>query len=250
MNSVTPAPPAVQFQNVNKSFPGPDQSAPVPVLRQISGTIPAGSITTLIGPSGSGKSTLLSLCNLLLTPDEGSIRIQGQDIHSWPITRLRRTVGMVFQDSLMLPGTVQDNLLTASRLHGTDSGDPARWLEQAELPSSLLSRPAQELSGGQRQRLALLRTLVGQPDILLLDEITSALDPSSVKVIERLLLQLNEVRGTTLIWVTHQMEQARQVSQYTWFLQDGRLVESGPAAAFFAQPQTTEAQRFLQGESS
>jgi len=249
MNSVISSAAAVQFQNVSKNFPGPE-GASVPVLRQISGQIDSGSITALIGPSGSGKSTLLSLCNLLSTPDEGSIHIQGKDIHSWAITELRRRVGMVFQDSPMLPGTVEDNLRTAHRLHGTDIGSPAEWLEKAELSATLLSRPAQELSGGQKQRIALLRTLAGRPDIVLLDEITSALDPSSVRVIEQLLLELNRQQGTTLIWVTHQMEQARRIGQHIWFLQDGQLLEAGDASAFFEHTQTEEAQHFIQGESS
>lgn len=237
---------AVQFQHISKTFTNTEQATPV--LDQINGEIKQGSITTLVGPSGSGKSTLLSLCNRLVTPDQGSIYIQGKEIQSWSITELRRRVGIVFQDAPMLQGTVLYNLQTPERLHGIHIGDPATLLEQVGLPPHLLTQQVQDLSGGQKQRLGIARTLANQPDILLLDEITSALDPSAVREVEQLLLEVNRQSGITLIWVTHQMEQAQRVGQDTWFLVGGHLLEQRSTADFFAYPETEEAQRFIRGE--
>lgn len=237
---------AVQFQHITKSFAHANHT--VTVLDRIYGDIKQGSITTLVGPSGSGKSTLLSLCNLLITPDTGQLYIQGKDIHSWPITELRRNVGIVFQDAPMVQGTALYNLQTAQRLHGIDIGNPETLMEQVGLSSSLLTQHVQDLSGGQKQRLALARTLANQPQILLLDEITSALDPSSVREVEQLLLEINRESGITLIWVTHQMEQAQRVGQETWFLMNGQLLEQRSTADFFAHPQTEEARQFIKGE--
>lgn len=237
---------AVQFQDISKSFSHVKQDTPV--LDKINGTIRQGSITTLVGPSGSGKSTLLSLCNLLLTPDSGQLYIQGKEIQTWAITELRRNVGIVFQDAPMVQGTALYNLQTSQRLHGTDIGNPATLVEQVGLSAQVLHQQVQDLSGGQKQRLALARTLANQPQILLLDEITSALDPSSVREVEQLLLDIQRESGITLIWVTHQMEQAQRVGQETWFLMNGQLLEQRPTADFFAHPQTEEAQRFIKGE--
>ncbi|WP_411344270.1 ATP-binding cassette domain-containing protein [Paenibacillus sp. WLX1005] len=236
---------AIQFKQVSVHLVTSADQPPATILQHIDGEIAQGSITMLIGPSGSGKSTLLSLCNLLLTANEGEVSVQGTLVHDWQINQLRRTVGMVFQDSPMLPGTVRDNLLTASRLHQLPVDDPVQWLERVGLSSDLLERQASELSGGQKQRIALIRTLIGQPAIVLLDEITSALDPSSVQHIEQLLLQLNRDKGTTLVWVTHHLEQARRIGQYIWYLENGRLVETGTADKMLSHPQTDAARQFL-----
>lgn len=236
---------AIHFKQVSKSMPTSADQPPALILNNISGTIQQGSITMLIGPSGSGKSTLLSLCNLLLTADEGEVWVQGKPVQDWQINQLRRTVGMVFQDSPMLPGTVRDNILTASRLHQIPVDDPAQWLKRVGLSADLLERQASELSGGQKQRVALVRTLANQPDIVLLDEITSALDPSSVQHIEQLLVQLNREKGTTLIWVTHHLEQVRRMAQQIWYLEQGQLVETGNADTMLSQPQTETARQFI-----
>ena len=154
----------------------------------------------------------------------------------------------MFQDAPMVQGTALYNLQTAQRLHGIDIGNPETLMEQVGLSSSLLTQHVQDLSGGQKQRLALARTLANQPQILLLDEITSALDPSSVREVEQLLLEINRESGITLIWVTHQMEQAQRVGQETWFLMNGQLLEQRSTAEFFAHPQTEEARQFIKGE--
>ncbi|KAE8558781.1 ATP-binding cassette domain-containing protein [Paenibacillus polymyxa] len=237
---------AIEFNHVTKYFTGSGQQRAV--LNGITAKVPRGKITTLVGPSGSGKSTLLSLCNLLLTSDEGEVSVLGKLITEWEIPDLRRKVALVFQDAPMLQGTVLYNLQTVERLHGTVLEDPVGLLERVGLTRDLLEQKAQELSGGQRQRLALARTLANRPDILLLDEITSALDPASVKEVEELLLQMNKEEGTTMIWITHHMEQARRVGHETWLMINGRLVEQADTETFFNNPQHSETRKFVAGE--
>lgn len=238
--------PAIEFRNITKYFTGSERQHAA--LKGITAEVSPGKITTLVGPSGSGKSTLLSLCNLLLTPDEGEISVFGKPMSEWEIPELRRKVALVFQDAPMLQGTVLYNLQTVERLHGTVLHDPPGLLERVGLTRDLLEQKAQDLSGGQRQRLALARTLANRPDILLLDEITSALDPASVKEVEDLLLQMNKEEGTTMIWITHHMEQARRVGHETWLMIDGRLVEQADTEIFFHAPQHSETRKFIAGE--
>lgn len=238
--------PAIEFRHITKYFTGSERQHAA--LKGITAEVSPGKITTLVGPSGSGKSTLLSLCNLLLTPDEGEISVFGKPMSEWEIPELRRKVALVFQDAPMLQGTVLYNLQTVERLHGTVLHDPPGLLERVGLTRDLLEQKAQDLSGGQRQRLALARTLANRPDILLLDEITSALDPASVKEVEELLLQMNKEEGTTMIWITHHMEQARRVGHETWLMIDGRLVEQADTETFFHAPQHSETRKFIAGE--
>jgi putative ABC transport system ATP-binding protein len=238
--------PAIEFKHITKYFTRSERQRAA--LNGITAKVSPGRIITLVGPSGSGKSTLLSLCNLLLMPDEGEISVFGKPVSEWVIPELRRKVALVFQDAPMLQGTVLYNLQTVERLHGTVLDDPPGLLERVGLTPDLLEQKAQELSGGQKQRLALARTLANRPDILLLDEITSALDPASVKEVEELLLHLNKEEGTTMIWITHNMEQARRVGHETWLMIDGRLVEQADTEAFFRAPQYSETRKFIAGE--
>lgn len=239
--------PAIEFKHITKYFTGPEWQQRA-VLNGITAKVSPGKITTLVGPSGSGKSTLLSLCNLLLSPDEGEVSVFGKPVSEWEIPELRRKVALVSQDVPMLRGTVLYNLQTVERLHGTVLHDPSGLLERVGLTRDLLEQKAHELSGGQRQRLALARTLANRPDILLLDETTSALDPASVKEVEELLLHMNKDEGTTMIWITHHMEQARRVGHETWLMIEGRLVEQTDTETFFHAPQHSETHRFITGE--
>jgi putative ABC transport system ATP-binding protein len=246
MQDVLPA--AIRFQQVYKSFPS--KEGQISVLRDISGKVPVGTILTLVGPSGSGKSTLLSLCNLLLTPDHGEIWIHDKEIRQWDIPDLRRNVGLVFQMPTMFPGSVLDNLALGARLRGEALERPEELIQSVGLSEEFLTRNAQDLSGGQKQRVSIARTLVNRPSILLLDEITSALDPTAAKEIEELILQIHREQGTTILWVTHDLEQAQRVGELTWFLVDGRLVEACDTSSFFKEPQEELTRLFLRGELS
>ena len=216
----------VEFRNVSKSFINEQET--VDVLKNVSSKVEKGSIVTLIGPSGSGKSTILSLCNLLQTPDEGEILVQGKEVREWDIQELRRKVGIAFQSAPMIAGSALENLSLPVQLQGRNLDDPMKYLDYVGLTADLLSREAKELSGGQRQRLSLARTLVNKPTVLLLDEVTSALDPISAREIEELILRINREHHTTILWVTHDLSQAERVSDQTWLIVDGRLVEAGP----------------------
>jgi putative ABC transport system ATP-binding protein len=242
-DGVNPDETAVEFVNIKKSFS--HQGEIVPVLNGVSGKVPMGTILTIIGPSGAGKSTILSLCNLLLTPEEGKVLILGKDVQEWDVKDLRRRVGIAFQAAPMLQGTVLENLMLPVKLHGLKLNDPEKYMEYVGLSKELLSREAKELSGGQRQRLSLARTLINQPSILLLDEVTAALDSISSHEVEELILRINKEQHTTVLWVTHDLSQARRVGEQTWFIMDGTLIESAPTRQFFSKPKEVRTQNFL-----
>lgn len=234
---------AVELVNIKKSFRHLGDH--VPVLNGISGKVPSGTILTIIGPSGAGKSTILSLCNLLITPEEGRISILGKDILQWEVKELRRQVGIAFQSAPMLQGTVLDNLMLPVRLHGMKLQEPEIYLEYVGLSKEILLREAKELSGGQRQRLSLARTLINKPSVLLLDEVTSALDSISAQEVEELILRINKEQHTTILWVTHNLSQAERVGDQTWLIMDGILIESAPTKKFFSEPQDVRTRHFL-----
>ncbi|GMA57473.1 putative ABC transport system ATP-binding protein [Alicyclobacillus sacchari] len=215
------------------------------LLQGVSATLERGRTAAVIGPSGAGKSTLLSLCNLLRTPSTGRIEVAGKEIRDWPVQLLRQKVGMVFQAATMFPGTVEDNVLFGLRLHNRPLTDAGRLLELVDLPRGLLTKPATDLSGGQQQRVALARTLAMEPDVLLLDEVTSALDVHAKREVEETLLEIRSRLNTTMLWVTHDLRQARRVADDIWFLVAGRLVEDGPAERLLVEPATSELRSFL-----
>ncbi|MCQ6276995.1 phosphate ABC transporter ATP-binding protein [Bacillus sp. V3B] len=233
----------IQLVNVGKLFK--NQKEAVHVLKGISGNITKGKIVTIIGPSGSGKSTILSLCNLLQTPDEGEVRIHGKEVREWDIQELRRKVGIAFQAAPMMQGTALENLSLPARLQGKILDNPEKYMKYVGLSEGLLSREAKELSGGQRQRLSFARTLVNEPSILLLDEVTSALDSISAREVEELIVRINRERHTTILWVTHDFSQAERVGDETWLVMDGNLIEAAPTKQFFSEPKEVRTKEFL-----
>lgn len=233
----------VELVNVSKTFK--NQKEAVPVLKGINGNVKKGTILTIIGPSGSGKSTILSLCNLLQAPDEGEVHIHGKEVREWDIQELRRTVGIAFQSAPMMQGTASENLSLPARLQGRKLENPGKYMEYVGLSEDLLTREAKELSGGQRQRLSFARTLVNEPSILLLDEVTSALDSISAREIEELILRINRERQTTILWVTHDLSQAERVGDETWLVMDGNLIEAAPTKQFFTEPKEARTKEFL-----
>lgn len=235
--------PAITFQDV--SFEANDTL----ILKNISGNIYKGKITTLIGPSGAGKTTLLKMCNGLISPTSGTILINDVNINSYEPTTLRRHVGIALQSAPILRQSVFENLALPRTLQQQKlSRDEAlSSLEAVGLEASFLDRDGAELSGGQKQKLSIARTLINKSSILLLDEITSALDPSSTREIEELILKINKQYGTTIIWITHNFEQARRLSHYTWLLKDGALIESGDCRTLFRN-NALSVQQFLHGE--
>lgn len=218
------------------------------ILKSITGSFPKGKITTLVGPSGAGKTTLLKMCNGLLSPTEGHISIDNQPITNYEPTTLRKYVGIALQAAPMIHGTVFDNLALPLVLQGKKltKQDAIQHLLDVGLDNSFLHRPTNELSGGQRQKVSIARTLINQSSILLLDEITSALDRQSVQDIEALITTINEKYNVTIIWITHNLQQALTIGHYTWVMMGGELIETGESSILRA-PSNPRVAEFVQG---
>lgn len=217
-------------------------------------------VTALIGPSGCGKSTLLRLLNRMNdlidgTRVEGEILFEGQNIYAPGVdpVELRRRIGMVFQKPNPFPKSIFNNITFAPKLSGiTKKGELEALVEhslkQAVLwdeVKDILSRSAMTLSGGQQQRLCIARALAMKPDILLMDEPTSALDPISTAKIEELIDELK--RHYTIIIVTHNMQQAARVSEYTGFFYIGKLIEYNTTEKIFTNPEVKQTEEYITG---
>jgi phosphate transport system ATP-binding protein len=226
--------------------------------------IPVNRVTALIGPSGCGKSSLLRCLNRMndLIPSarvEGTVEYHGADIYAKSVdpVEVRRRVGMVFQKPNPFPKSIQDNVVFGAKVNGIkgDSREIAeRALKQAALWDEVkndLKMSGLELSGGQQQRLCIARALAVQPDVILMDEPCSALDPIATLKIEDLIREL--VKEYTIIIVTHNMQQAARVSDYTAFLLaqehglNGTLIEYGPTNEIFTQPREQRTEDYITG---
>ena len=229
-------------------------------LRDISLTIPRNRVTAFIGPSGCGKSTLLRCFNRMndLIDDArvtGEISLNGENIHdaSVDVAQLRRLVGMVFQRPNPFPKSIYENVAYGLRLQrgmaSSEIDDRVEWgLRSAALwdeVSERLKEPALELSSGQQQRLVIARTIAVEPQVLLLDEPASALDPISTLKIEELIDQLKS--DYTIVIVTHNMQQAARVSDYTAFLYLGELIEYDDTDTIFTNPSRQQTEDYITG---
>jgi len=213
-------------------------------------------VTALIGPSGCGKSTLLRTFNRMHETVknarlEGEILLDGKNILAQDVTSLRRRVGMVFQRPNPFPKSIFDNVAYGPRVNGSEapiSETVEKSLRHAALWDEVkdqLHKSAYELSGGQQQRLCIARALAVEPEVLLLDEPCSALDPISTAKIEELLVQLKDL--TTIAIVTHNMQQAARVSDFTAFLLVGQLVEFNPTPQLFTTPSDPRTEAYITG---
>ncbi|GLK70469.1 phosphate import ATP-binding protein PstB [Ancylobacter dichloromethanicus] len=231
-----------------------------PALHDISFPIHANRVTALIGPSGCGKSTLLRVLNRMadLYEDqhaEGQVLLDGQDILApdVDVLTLRRRVGMVTQKPSPFPMSIYDNVAIGLRLNEELTGaqldarveDALRRAALWEEVSGILDHSALSLSGGQQQRLCLARTMAVGPEVILLDEPCSALDPISTARIEETMEALRSV--STLVIVTHNLQQAARIADYTAFLYLGELVEFGPTAQMFTRPREERTLSYVSG---
>lgn len=218
------------------------------LFQDLSADIMEPTIIGILGKSGQGKSTLLRILGRLLNPDAGTIYLDHQDLSHWDPKAWRMKISYVAQQAVMLPGTVEDNLRTVSSLHQRpfDKKLAVAFMEQLYMEEIDWSKPASQLSGGEKQRLALVRTLLLAPPVLLLDEVTASLDTKSKQATERLLVDLHYQTGTTLLWVTHDLEEARVACKRIWFMANHQLTEDTASEVFFRSPQSTEARVFLQ----
>jgi His/Glu/Gln/Arg/opine family amino acid ABC transporter permease subunit len=219
------------------------------VLRGIDLSVAPGTVTCLVGPSGSGKSTLLRCLNRLVDGRSGDILLDGRSIYQEKPDIVRRRVGMVFQHFNLFPDrTALDNLTLALRkVRGLSTSEAKRVAEARLAEVGLLERkdfrPA-NLSGGQQQRVAIARALAMEPEVMLFDEVTSALDPELVKGVLNLMAELGR-RGMTMVVVTHEMAFARKVADQVVFMDEGRVIEAGSPGAIFDNPQSARLKRFL-----
>ena len=211
--------------------------------------IARGEVLALVGPSGAGKSTLLRLLNFLEQPTGGTLVFDGQVVDSRLTLEQRRRVTAVFQRPALLHRSVAANIGYGLGLRGRKlpADELAGWLDRLGL-AHLARQSAPKLSAGEAQRVALARAIVLRPDVLLLDEPSANLDPYNIGLIERLVAEAHAETGMTVVWVTHDIFQARRVAGRVAFLLGGRLVEVADAATFFTAPATPQAAAFLRGE--
>jgi polar amino acid transport system ATP-binding protein len=243
--SAAPDEPLVRIRGLRKTF------GSTVVLNGFDLDVPEHSCTVLIGASGSGKSTLLRCLNLLEQVDDGVIWLDGEDITDprADADTIRTKVGIVFQAFNLFPHLrVIDNVaLAPRRVHrlGKDQAEAAAMeiLERVGLRDKATARP-DELSGGQQQRVAIARALVNKPRLMLLDEITSALDPELVAEVLALVTDIKD-EGTTMLLATHEMGFARQAADQVCFLDGGRVLEQGPPEQVLGDPTQARTRQFL-----
>ena len=236
----------LEVSKLTKSFDGGSA-----VLNEINFSIKKGEVVVVVGPSGCGKSTFLRCLNFLEQIDSGEILLDGKkiDTSAKALPKYREKIGMVFQSYELFPHkTVLENVMLAPLL--VQKRNKAEVKAEAE---KLLSRVGvaekkdmypRQLSGGQKQRVAIVRSLIMHPEVLLLDEITAALDPEMVREVLQVVLELAK-EGMTMLIVTHEMDFAKAVADRVIFLDQGEIIEEEPTEIFFGKPKTERAKRFL-----
>jgi phosphate transport system ATP-binding protein len=229
------------------------------VLKNVAVTFPEKQVTALIGPSGCGKSTLLRCFNRMhdLSPDariEGKIMLENQDLYDKKIsvTEVRKRVGMVFQKANPFPKSIYENINYGLKINDIPSKERPAIIERALKESYLweevkdeLKKPATRMSGGQQQRLCIARTVALRPEVILMDEPCSALDPISTRKVEELIVLLKE--QYTIVIVTHNMQQAQRVADKTIFMYLGEVVEEGKTDDIFNHPQKELTKNYVSG---
>jgi polar amino acid transport system ATP-binding protein len=236
----------ITFENIDKWYDG------YHALVGVTAEVNAGSVVVVCGPSGSGKSTLIRTINRLEPIDKGRVVIDGIDVHALrgkDVNRMRSRIGFVFQQFNLFPHlSVLDNVAIApSRVLGVSREEARKRARQLLTRVGLaerIDRYPHHLSGGQQQRVAIARALAMQPPVMLFDEPTSALDPEMVGEVLQVMKDLAR-DGMTMVCVTHEMGFAREVASEVWFMDHGRIVETGTPSGFFASPQTERARKFL-----
>ena len=236
----------LEVSKLTKSFDGGSA-----VLNEINFSIKKGEVVVVVGPSGCGKSTFLRCLNFLEQIDSGEILLDGKkiDTSAKALPKYREKIGMVFQSYELFPHkTVLENVMLAPLL--VQKRNKAEVKAEAE---KLLARVGvaekkdmypRQLSGGQKQRVAIVRSLIMHPEVLLLDEITAALDPEMVREVLQVVLELAK-EGMTMLIVTHEMDFAKAVADRVIFLDQGEIIEEEPPEIFFGEPKTKRAKRFL-----
>ncbi len=244
----------ITFEHLSKYFGTGAQR--VAAVCDVSLSVKPGKVLGVIGPSGAGKSTLIRCANLLERPDEGRVIVDGlslTDLTPSALRESRKKIGMIFQQfNLLSSRTVFDNVALPLQMAGLDKTSITQkvmpLLELTGLVSKQHTYPNQ-LSGGQKQRVGIARALVNQPSVLLSDEATSALDPETTHAILRLLKDINEQLGLTLLLITHEMEVVKEICHDLAIMEQGKIIEQADVVEFFGNPQTELARRFVQKDA-
>lgn len=209
----------------------------VKILKDISFTVQKKEIIALLGPSGSGKSSLLKSINMLNTPSCGQIKYHNNDIQEISPMALRKKIGYVLQKPTLFGNDVMENLKYPCELHQKvfDINLVEFYLKKVNLKPDILEKKPNELSGGEQQRISLVRTLLLEPEIILLDEVTSALDEDNTLLIEELIKYENENNELTVIFISHNNEQAKRLAQKVIYMEEGAIKEFTTVTNFFKE---------------
>jgi osmoprotectant transport system ATP-binding protein len=237
----------VVLENVSKVYDGHAAVSPVSL------EFGERRVTVLIGPSGCGKSTLLRMIVGLIAPDTGRVLIGGEALTAESVLRLRHGIGYVIQEGGLFPHlTAEENVMLLARFLGRErqwiSGRAAELAELARLPAAFLKRFPRDLSGGQRQRVSIMRALMLDPPLLLLDEPLGALDPITRYELQEELKRLFGVLGKTVVLVTHDMNEAAHFGDHIVLLREGRIVQQGGLADLLARPAEPFVGQFIRAQ--
>lgn len=237
----------IRFENVSKKFQ--DNYA----IRDVSINISQGEKFVLLGTSGSGKSTVLKHINFLLTPTQGQVFVQGKDLSTVDKIQLRRNTGYIIQNAGLFPHyTVKDNIALIPRLNGADESildsKVKQLMASVKLDIDLMNKFPRELSGGQIQRVGIARALAGDPEVLLLDEPLSALDPITKAHIQEDFIHLDELKSKTMVWVTHDIKEALKVGDRICLLDQGKIQQIGSTKEFLLNPQNSFVNNFFSSD--
>lgn len=239
----------LQLSNVSKSYSGKT------VLQPVSLKFESGKTTVLIGPSGCGKSTLLRLIIGLIGPDQGTVRFQEQEITAETVLKIRQKMGYVIQEGGLFPHlTAERNVSLMARYLGWDEQRIqtriSEMRELTHLPEDVLHRYPAQISGGQRQRISLMRALMLDPDVLLLDEPLGALDPMIRSELQTELKEIFRTLKKTVVMVTHDMGEAAYFGNTIILLREGRIVQQGTVGALLNSPADPFVTQFIQAQRS
>ncbi|WP_196590888.1 ATP-binding cassette domain-containing protein [Pectinatus frisingensis] len=206
------------------------------ILQNVSFVVGEGDIVGITGPSGSGKSSLLRLVNLLQSPTKGNIFYKGKNILDYNPMLLRREIGYVLQKPYIFAGTVYENLVYSYTVRNLqpDKAEMLAFMDKVNLTPDFLDKKRNEMSGGEQQRVAFVRSLLVKPEVLLLDEITAALDEANTEILENFIRQQTETKNITIIFITHNIEQLRRLAQNVICIKDGQIDFQGTAQKYFS----------------